>query len=165
MTLLRVANLKFLFLIMAAVFFSSFAEEAPAKFSITYPDGWKVSKLPNGTALAIGPDENGMHASISVATIQVGATPLKDLVEPNLKTMAASLQNFAKKSDEELTIAGQKARKVDYTFTGDKGKAEQTQYWVVINQNLFFVTCSSAEVNFEKYKKAFDDSVRTLKAK
>ncbi len=141
------------------------AQDAVGKFTIHYPEGWKITKLPDGRDLAEGPDEGHMHATMNVAVIPVAATPLKDLLEPNLKTMA-KLSDYKKVADDDFTIEGQKGRKLVFTHTAEKNvKIAQVQYWVVINQNLYLIDCTAADVSFEKTKKLFEDAAKTLSTK
>lgn len=56
----------------------------------------------------------------------------------------------------DVTINGHSARKLIYSFNDSRGSYSQIQYFYIVNNDMYFVTCSSLENYFDKYAPVFD---------
>ena len=129
------------------------------EFSFCYPGDWTIETIENIIVNVSAPVEpSGFSANIGVLKSPADETYFtaakSELEEVYLNF--ASLENFEMVSVTDLTLSGHDARKLFYKCNDSKNDYLCTQYFYIVDSDMYFITCIALENNFDKYEPIFD---------
>lgn len=138
-----------------------------SRFSLQYPSGWVIVPDTSNAALYkvnIHSPDNATALALYGGNKEFSGT-LGNLVGDVLENLKAK-SNFKLLSRENITLKGNKAVKLIYTWTTPDGKEQKTQGLItVINKRTYTLYGSTAPAKFEAGKTVINQIVTSIKIK
>lgn len=143
------------------------------KFGFCYPKDWNFNKFPQqtfyGAAIDSAPDtEQAFHRNINIVISDISHVEedLTSLYDNGYNSLLAFLPNPTPISIEDCLLNGLPAKKYRVNYVNNEGLA-LTLYQILIadknKTNLYAISFTVSQANFENSKSLFDNMLSTLR--
>lgn len=130
-------------------------------YSINFPADWNKQEGFMGLdVITLSPSETPQDKFRENASVLSGKldTPitLDEFYSENLKNLQKSLIDFKLEGTGDTTLDGQKAKWVLYTHKQGNFVSKVIQYFIMVGDHAYLITCGAEPEAYDKYKSTFE---------
>jgi hypothetical protein len=139
------------------------------KYSFDYPSTWeKKDSLKELDIMVLAPietpqDDFRQNVSIISGKLQEPVT-LDEFYAGNLENLKNSLADFKLEDEGNAKINGILSKWVNYTHTLEKLDLKVMQYFLVIGNYVYVLTCTAEAGKFDRYQEPFSNVVKSFRS-
>ncbi len=133
-------------------------------FSFSYPADWNEKKLDPAIIIFAAKAEANFEANINVTVV-----PIDQSMTASKKAFqdaySANFKNCIIEELSDISIGGQKGRKLVYKWNSEGVGIKQAQYFYTNKDKMYVITCTMPDNKSKKYMRIFDSIISTYKIK
>jgi hypothetical protein len=137
------------------------------KYSIEYPSNWVKKDVPKLDLVLFAPPKNEAsrsHASMNIVSETVGAgVTLDQFYNESLANLRTQLKDVNIENSGTRDLNGIPTKWVLYTHVMQDIKFRVLQFFIVAEENIYLMTFSAVDEDFENYRSEFDKIASTFR--